>query len=173
MKDLFWGYRLTPDGKVLDQDGIARPMYKDLAGYWKVSLSNPRTCEQKQYWIHRLLGLNYVENPCPGVFTVVDHIDQNKNNYEISNLRWLTHQLNCLNNSAENVYFYKRWGKWQARVCGKALGYFKKREDAVACSKKHKTELFASIYKWHIENYDARSWLSSSLTSNRYPILSS
>ena len=119
MKDLFWGYRLTPDGKVLDQDGIARPMYKDLAGYWKVSLSNPRTCEQKQYWIHRLLGLNYVENPCPGVFTVVDHIDQNNSNFELSNLRWLTHQLNCLKIFVAEIFgsaaSNKRWKRNQKK----------------------------------------------------------
>jgi hypothetical protein len=106
------------------------------------------------------------------VFTIVDHIDQNKGNNDLSNLRWVTHQLNVLNNDAKNVYFIKKWGKWVAQVCRKTLGYFKKREDATACAKKHKSELFERIYKWHVENYDARSWVFSSLTSNRYPILS-
>ena len=172
MKDLFWGYRLTPDGKVLDPDGTPRPIYIDPAGYEKVSLRNPNTGDHVQYWVHRLLGLNYVNNPCPGVFTVVDHIDQTKNN-KLSNLRWLTQQLNVLNNSADCVFLNKKWRKWESRVCKKTYGWFKKREDAVACSKKHKAELFSSIYKWHLENYEARSWLSSSLTSNRCPLLSS
>ena len=171
--DLFWGYRLTRDGKVLNPDGTPRKLYKDPAGYWKVSLQNPNTGEHKQKYVHRLLGLNFVENPCPGVFIMVDHIDRRKDNNELSNLRWLTHQLNCINNDAENVSFYKRWGKWQSNVCGKTLGYFKKREDAAACSKKHKAELFARIYKWHLDTYDAKLWQSSFLTSNRYPILSS
>ena len=173
MKELFWGYSLTPDGKVFDQDGVERKQYKDPAGYCKVSLCNPNTGEFRQYWVHRLLGLNYVHNPCPGVFTVVDHIDRRKDNNELSNLRWLTQQLNTLNNDADCAFFNKRWRKWQARVCGKSLGYFKKHEDAIACSKKHRVELFGTIHKWHLENYEARSWLSSSLTSNRYPVLSS
>ena len=108
MKELFWGYSLTPDGKVFDQDGVERKQYKDPAGYWKVSLRNPNG-QFRMYWVHRLLGLNYVENPCPGVFTVVDHVDQNKSNNELSNLRWLTHKLNCLNNDAENVYFNNQY----------------------------------------------------------------
>ena len=170
--DLFWGYALNSNGTVLNPDGSARKQYRDPAGYWKVSLHNPHTGGRKQFYIHRMLGLNFVHNPCPGVFTIVDHIDQNKGNNDLSNLRWVTHQLNVLNNDAKNVYFIKKWGKWVAQVCRKTLGYFKKREDATACAKKHKSELFERIYKWHVENYDARSWVFSSLTSNRCPILS-
>ena len=117
--DLFWGYRLTRDGKVLNPDGTPRKLYKDPAGYWKVSLQNPNTGEHKQKYIQRLLGLNFIENPCPGVFIMVDHIDRRKGNNELSNLRWLTHRLNCINNDAENVSFRRKWGKWQAKVTGR------------------------------------------------------
>lgn len=36
----------------------------------------------------------FVENPDPVNYTVVDHIDENKSNYDPSNLRWVTPQTN-------------------------------------------------------------------------------
>jgi len=51
--------------------------------------------EQKCFKIHRLLGLHFIPNPenkeC------IDHIDRNKLNNDLSNLRWATYSENCMN----------------------------------------------------------------------------
>lgn len=45
--------------------------------------------------IHRLLALHYIDNP--NNYPLVDHIDRNRTNNNLDNLRWATHQTNCLN----------------------------------------------------------------------------
>jgi hypothetical protein len=47
--------------------------------------------------LHRILALQYVHNPSPERFTVVDHIDRNKKNNDLSNLRWVEPAFNSKN----------------------------------------------------------------------------
>ena len=51
-------------------------------------------CRRKCY-IHRLIALQYIENP-EGL-PQVDHIDRNKLNNNLENLRWVTQHTNRLN----------------------------------------------------------------------------
>jgi len=41
-------------------------------------------------YVHRLVALNFVPNPNPSKFTVVDHIDKNRQNNHWTNLQWVT-----------------------------------------------------------------------------------
>lgn len=40
--------------------------------------------------VHRLVGFSFIPNDQPTEKTTIDHIDENKNNNSISNLRWLS-----------------------------------------------------------------------------------
>jgi hypothetical protein len=55
-------------------------------GYLFVKLSNENGCKKKR--IHRLLGLQYLENP--DNLPEIDHIDRDKKNNSINNLRWVS-----------------------------------------------------------------------------------
>ena len=55
--------------------------------------------KSKKMGIHRLVAIHFIENP--DNLPVVDHIDRNKSNNHVSNLRWSTHLDNCLNKNPE------------------------------------------------------------------------
>ena len=47
--------------------------------------------------VHRLVAFAFVENPDPENYTIVDHIDRNKQNNRADNLRWTNHSGNAFN----------------------------------------------------------------------------
>lgn len=59
-------------------------------GYMSVSLCKNHT--QKSFHIHRLVAENFIPNP--NNYPCINHIDENKENNDISNLEWCTYQYN-------------------------------------------------------------------------------
>ena len=62
-------------------------------GYIRVTMNG------KQYYKHRVIALQFVPNP--DCLSDVDHINRNRDDNHIENLRWCTHQQNC-NNRGNN-----------------------------------------------------------------------
>ena len=109
-------------------------------GYKKVDLSidgSPITLR-----IHKLVAQTFLENPenkkC------IDHIDNNKSNNNVLNLRYATHSENGQNSSlsskntsgTKGVSYENKNNKWRARIMidgiNVHLGYFENKEDAIA-----------------------------------------
>ena len=67
-------------------------------------------------------------------FERLDHIDTNKSNNSITNLRILTHQENLFNTNAKGYYYHKKTNKWVSMIginyTQKNLGYFNTEEEA-------------------------------------------
>jgi len=65
----------------------------------------------------------------------IDHIDRNKLNNNIENLRLVTHQQNQWNNGGKCYYWHKSANKWQVRIQlnGNKIygGLFEDEEDAI------------------------------------------
>tara|TARA_R110000824_G_scaffold108705_1_gene256028 strand:+ start:252 stop:716 length:465 start_codon:yes stop_codon:yes gene_type:complete len=96
----------------------------------------------KRYSVHRLVALHYIPNP--DNLPVVDHIDGDKTNNNISNLRWMTILQNAnafkkiqSNNKTgiKNISYNKQNNIWiyQKRYFGKShYRTFKTKEEAIA-----------------------------------------
>jgi len=61
----------------------------------------------KTFYIHRLIGQHFLENPDPVNKTCIDHIDRNPLNNDVKNLRWCSYSENCLNKPCTNKYGVK------------------------------------------------------------------
>ena len=74
-------------------------IYSKPTGYYFVALNN------KMYRLHRIIANHFI--PHDYKHNVVDHIDRNKLNYHISNLRWTTQQENTKNKSSNRSVKYE------------------------------------------------------------------
>lgn len=93
-----------------------------------------------RYGIHRLMGLHFLD--IIDGKTYVDHIDRNKQNNVISNLRWVTNAENIRNQNKRNgcsskhkgVSFDKNRNKWTTKIKinykTKNLGRYETEEEA-------------------------------------------
>lgn len=85
-------------------------------GYKYVSLC--KNGKQKTHTLHTLLGIQFLENI--NNYPVIDHIDRNKLNNELSNLRWCSYSTNnenrkctgcickCIDKYKNTEYIYYR-----------------------------------------------------------------
>lgn len=69
-------------------------MTHKLNGYRRISLYHKKN--KKNYLVHRLVALTFLPNDSKDK-KVVDHINGDKTNNHVSNLRWVSHSENALN----------------------------------------------------------------------------
>lgn len=119
-------------------------------GYLYINLGRNNT-----KYIHQLVAsvfLNNAENK-----KCIDHIDGNKKNNEVFNLRYATHTENHFNSvlrknntsGIKGVNFHKKANKWQARICISQtfiyIGLFDNIEDAIKARQEKAKELFGEF----------------------------
>lgn len=85
----------------ITKDKILKPK-KDKKGYLFVCLGNG-TKERKNFRIARLVAINFISEP-PFENAQVDHIDRNRQNNNVNNLRWVSNTENC-RNTTKNLNF--------------------------------------------------------------------
>ncbi len=116
------------EGCLLSQNTKAR--------YNKVSLYKNST--RKPMTVHRLIALTFLPNP--DNLPEVDHIDRNKRNNHVLNLRWVTRSTNgrntgmrCTNKVGEkNIHFDDHCGRYRVKITWlNVLKRFDKLEDAI------------------------------------------
>jgi len=117
--------------------------------YLSYTLMNNECKKKKNYCLHRLLGLTYIDNP--NNLPCIDHIDRNKKNNSLTNLRWATYQENSINRANYNplgrgIYETKNGEKFYACLYRdkkkKYLGVVDTQEEARA------------LYEKAVEEYD-------------------
>ena len=105
-------------------------------GYVRITMK-----DRKKHYAHRLAWL-YVHGKWPE--GDIDHIDRNKSNNAISNLRDVPRAINIFNapsrqdntSGCTGVTWCKAKQKWKVRLRTKSLGYYTDFDAAVAARKK-------------------------------------
>ena len=119
------------------REKILKPAIITL-GYYYVTLS--KNSKVKIFLIHRLIALHFIDNP--NNFDCVDHINRDRKDNSIENLRWCNHSTNSQNKTKKKntssqyigVNWSKRAKKWYARIRingkNKFLGQYDDEEEA-------------------------------------------
>ncbi len=96
----FSDYLVYDDGRVFSKKSRKYLKHRSMTtGYKFISLCNQG--KVKNMSIHRLVALHYIDNPHN--HPEVDHIDRDKSNNDISNLRWVDGSVNCQNTGMKNT----------------------------------------------------------------------
>jgi hypothetical protein len=127
-------YEISNDGTIRNK--INRKMLSliNKNGYLCINLC--QNGKVKQHYVHRLVAINFLDNP--NNKRVVDHINNNKTNNNITNLRWCDQMQNCFNrklnlNSSsgiKGVSLDKKTNKYRSYIKNTYLGLFKTKEQA-------------------------------------------
>ena len=147
----FENYSVSNLGNIKNNktDRILKPQI-DTQGYYKVNLCKDRISFTKN--IHKLVAESFIANPYNK--ECVDHIDNNKLNNNIDNLRWASYQENSMNSKLNSnntskykgICYSKLFNRWNAYITingkMKNLGYFKNLEDAINARVEKAQELF-------------------------------
>lgn len=111
-------------------------------GYLKVKL------QQRTYFVHRLVFMY-----CYGRWPIrVDHVDRDKTNNRLENLRECSHETNNANrglmqsNSSgfKGVHWSKSANLWRSQVGYKVIGHFKDKKEAAVAYDKAAVEQYGS-----------------------------
>ena len=125
-------YWISDLGRVFDcekKQFLNQSLIGNYKKYYSVSIN------KKTYYVHRLLAKTFIENPLAKEY--VDHIDGDRHNNKLDNLRWVTCSENHQNRrNAKGYTWNKKAGKWEAQIFingeKKFLGYYDREKEAEA-----------------------------------------
>lgn len=89
-------YKINKKGEIWSNyyNKMMKPTLNNGTGYYVIELSKGKQ-DIKHTSIHRLLAIQFIPNP--NNLPTVDHIDRNKLNNSLDNLRWASFRTNNLN----------------------------------------------------------------------------
>ena len=86
-----------------------------LTGYYRIKLNT------KMYFIHRVMGYAFLGLDIDNSKEFIDHIDRNKSNNNLINLRIVTNQQNQFNTNTKGYTFSKNRYEVRIFISGKSI----------------------------------------------------
>jgi hypothetical protein len=154
--DGYINYQVSNIGRVRNcMTGKILKPYLAQPGYYKVALCDQGIC--KTFRIHQLVAQEFLHKPETDQRLEVDHLDRNKTNNQVSNLRYATKSQNGANamkrpiatSTYRGVCWYDKRGKWTSQITANRkkyhLGYFENEHDAARAYNIKALELFGEF----------------------------
>lgn len=119
-------YKVSRDGRIICMDwgGYGKPRLCALSevtnGYLKVGIDGVLK------FVHRIVAETFIQNPKGK--PCVDHVDTNRQNNSVDNLRWVTQKENC--NNPLSIKNYNRQPIVQLTLDGTFVNRFVRQMDA-------------------------------------------
>lgn len=139
-------YSVSNAGEIKRNEQIVK-LTPHSEGYQVITLRNEEG-EKSVRYVHRIVALAFIPNPDNK--RVVDHINNNRSDNRVENLRWTTQSENCINvpTRAKNRHIYSnsskshhvkilRNGKWIIDKCFSTL------DEAIAARDKVLIEFYS------------------------------
>jgi len=86
----FEHYEIFEDGRIVNKHGRVMKCCLQSTGYKQIKLWKDGI--RKHFTLHRLLAIHFIENTRPDIALTVDHIDRDRLNNRLCNLRWATRE---------------------------------------------------------------------------------
>jgi hypothetical protein len=129
----------TPEGKLIWVKPRKKCLIGTECGYVTPHGYRVVYCEGKLRMAHHVVWyLHY--RVWPDSCLDIDHINMDKLDNRVENLRQVSRSINALNNKALNVS-KNGSGNWRARIGQKYVGTFEHRVDAIIAARKAKDQL--------------------------------
>lgn len=102
-------YKVSNDGRIWSDylQDFLKP-YFSKGGYVRVKVNFGD--RNKKFMVHRLVAMAFIPNPDPNILTQVDHINCDRTDNRVQNLRWVTPRQNTLHafeSGNKDLYLYR------------------------------------------------------------------
>jgi len=134
-------YYLTNQGRVFST--ITCKFLKGFVG--KNGYMSYTLCKRKRYTLHRLLGKYFLENP--DNLPVIDHIDRNRLNNDLSNLRWVSISDNSSNRMKGSIHERKDIVKGKTYSYWRVYYYTDGSKKSISFKDKTEAEIFFNNHR--------------------------
>jgi len=125
--------------------------FSTTEGYPKCKLSKDN--KRKSFFVHRLMALFFVEGRTKEK-NIVDHLDENRSNYQISNLEWVTMSENVLRSS----YKYSKAVKQIDMVTKETINIFRTIKEATRFMGRPKGQKISHVRNGEISSAYGYIW---------------
>ena len=144
----FENYEIFEDGRIFGHRGWVLKFGITHGGYKRIGIY--KDGKRKFFVLHRLLALHFIENTRPLIALTVDHIDRDKLNNSLQNLRWATREEQIANRGGLFEYPISKGGLSKTRNTYR----YQWREDKINQWKNFKTlELAQAFEIEHLKTY--------------------
>ena len=139
-------YHITIDGRVINTKTGRELKQQVSKGYQRLMLCNKGV--ERMFTLHRLLGEAFLPRSCEFSAITIDHIDRNKSNNNLSNLRLAdtkTQNQNRIQIGKSGHQYIRQQGNYYEVYFTKNQKYcfskrFKNLEDAIKCRDEYLTK---------------------------------